>query len=431
MNTTQRAKKFFFTATEAIVGFALVFALLEGALRLFPGLIPLPLLVGFEPSLRSVIAGRRHLPTEQTMRLLERDDGGPPLRVYQPLAEITYEFNDPGTVRTVKMDRAGFCNPEENAYDRSAFDLVTIGDSFTWCMTVNPQDAWPHQFAMLTGRSVYNLGVAGRGLHEYIQILKQFGLQKSPRVVVMNVYEGNDLRDADQYHRYVREVRDSGGTSPTSTPCTIPYTLCVFYRVIKEGPVGRRSYAFNLTAAAIRSGRDRVARMWDRPDASPAGEENFRYTVRANDLTVQFNPENSDLDEVTYAKRLRAGEVGLELFQDALENFVTLAGEHGFIPVVTYTPSAYTAYADSVEFKEPAVEDIMQWFSARQREYFKTESRELGYTFIDFTPALAAASDTAGGLLYFPTNLHLTALGHRVVAEALAGEIRLLPSGRE
>ena len=75
--------------------------------------------------------------------------------------------------------------------------------------------------------------------------------------------------------------------------------------------------------------------------------------------------------------------------------------------------------------------DLMPWFSAGQRQYFKTESRELGYTFIDFTPALADAGNTAGALLYVPTNLHLTAFGHRVIADALARELRALPDNRE
>ena len=43
------------------------------------------------------------------------------------------------------------------------------------------------------------MGVGGIGPYEYVQVLKQFGLQRRPRIVIMNIYEGNDLRDTLRY----------------------------------------------------------------------------------------------------------------------------------------------------------------------------------------------------------------------------------------
>jgi hypothetical protein len=49
------------------------------------------------------------------------------------------------------------------------------------------------------------------------------------------------------------------------------------------------------------------------------------------------------------------------------------------------------------------------------------KGRELGFAFLDLTPHLARAAEIhRTELLYFPTTLHYTALGHDVVARVIA-----------
>jgi hypothetical protein len=99
-----------------------------------------------------------------------------------------------------------------------------------------------------------------------------------------------------------------------------------------------------------------------------------------------------------------------------------LANRHGFEPVVLYTPSAYTAYGDYVEFDDPGLGELMPWFSRAQREFLREKGEALGYRFVDLTPALRRAARVHRGqaLLYFPTNVHLSPLGNEVVARAVA-----------
>ena len=101
---------------------------------------------------------------------------------------------------------------------------------------------------------------------------------------------------------------------------------------------------------------------------------------------------------------------------------MTLSRAHGFTPIVSYSPSAYTAYADFVEFEDPALSDLMPWYSRTQREFFRSKAEELGYVFVDITPDLQAAARALQGktLIYYPGNVHFTEAGNRVVAEALA-----------
>ena len=393
---------------------ALGVVLMEAGLRLFPGLIPLQLLEKFQPELRAPIAKRRNLPTRGNVIFPPRDDGGPPQKFYRykPHASVTYAFTDPGTARTVTMDAQGFCNPGENPYAEEKIEIIALGDSFTWCTTVNPEATWVSQLSRLLGRSAYNLGIPGTGLYEYILFLRQFGVKKAPHVVVMNVYEGNDLRDALNHEIYKRGGSRAGKTvAPDASLCPIqPEWLCAAYRSLRRGFWGKQSYAFNFVRAS--------AIFLFRPDTVPPVD--FRYRIRFSGRSVIFNPENTDQDEVMMAGFLKRGHVALSLFDGPLQEYTSLARAHRFLPVVSYTPSAHTTYAGMVRFEDPAIGPSLTGFSRAQRDYFVLKAREMGFRLVDLTPALQRAAKEEPALLYYPTNLHLTARGHQVAAEVIS-----------
>jgi hypothetical protein len=201
------------------------------------------------------------------------------------------------------------------------------------------------------------------------------------------------------------------------------------YRALKEGPLGRKSYAFNLIRDVLRKGLESVhtfeKHAFER--ASPHQKTNFRYRVTtADDRRVAFNSKNNDLDEVEYARYVVSGQVDLELFTSPLEAFRNLAREYQFTPVVTYLPSAYSAYGDAVTFEDSAVGAVLRTASERERAFFRKKTQEFGIAFLDLTPSLADRSrdPSFGENLYFPSSMHLTAVGHQIVASALADFLR-------
>jgi hypothetical protein len=394
----------------AVLVIVLVFwGILEAGLRLFPALVPPAILGQFPQELRAEIARARQLPTADDTVLLTRDDGGPPLRMFKPFTKITWDFDDPGTVKTMVLDKTGFCNPPRQDYDVPSIEILAIGDSHTWCSAVSPDDAWVSRLSVSTGRSAYNLGRAGVGIYEYLQILKTFGLAKSPKVVIMNIAETNDLRDALVYQRY-RNGNASGADASRPTSSGI-------LARITESAIGRRSYAFNLALVAALRGR-----AWAMSHFSSGQPElTFRYSIVASGTTVPFNPVNTDRDEVRHARQLRKGEINLDVLTPGLEKFVELSRQHGFLPVVTYTPSPNTVYCKTVVFEDPSLTDLMSWYSRELRGYVEKQSRELTFTFVDPTPALQSAAAELGPdeLLYYASNLHMTRHGNRVFAEAL------------
>jgi hypothetical protein len=387
-----------------LVGLALGLGALEIGLRIAPGAISPRLLILFEPGLRERIAAGTY-PVGRDFVHVARDDQGPPLRVWKPYKPIV-SIDASGEPR--QTDEAGFCNPRGSYAERESIDVIAIGDSFTFCHGVEATDAWPYVLGERAGLSSYNLGRGGSGLYEYLQLLKHFGLAKRPRVVVMNVYAGNDLRDAAYYAEYRDALVATGEPPRDELQPAVPW--------LTHGAVGRHSYAFNFLGAFV----TRAAARSRDPDGRSGID--FRYTLELEDGPVPFNVENRDRDEVVFARRLADRQVSLELWEPALRTFVELARDHGFTPVVAYTPSAHAAHGDRTRFHDGSLEPELAAFGAAQRAFLAAKAAELGYVFHDLTPDLraAAARSTSNALLYDPESVHLTPDGNAVVAESLA-----------
>lgn len=373
---------------------------LEVAFRIVPILMPTRVLLYTEPDVRRKLAKGRFSTTSE-MVAVERDDGGPVMRVWKPEAVMRYPWlDDIGAVQEVQMDKQGFANPPGRYVDQ--IDIIAIGDSFTFAHAIDPKDAWAVRLGPLLGRTSYNLGLAGNGLYEYLQFLKAFGLSRKPKVVVMNVYEGNDLRDAVAFHRAVAGQGEMD-------------------ELQSEGWHGsflaRNSYAYNFV-------RGTISYLADRSEQKEAEEAiDFEFTIG----TIPFNKGQGARDEPAFAVWQQQGRYGFELFDRALEDFVALGKEHGFTPIVAYSPWAHAVY-EQVTFNDPAIRKTMAAFSHEQRAYFVAKAQELGFTFLDLEPALRAAAGepTTKNLLYYPRTIHYSARGHEVVAEAIAEAIRKL-----
>jgi hypothetical protein len=399
----------------------LTLGLLEVALRVAPGaLLPLKMLLRFRSEVRSTIAEQLGLPTASEVWTLARDDNGPAIQLMKPHARVVWDFRAPGTQGSIELDGQGFCNAATDSYDRPQLDLIVLGDSFAECILSDPLGTWPSRLGAITGRPVYNLGKGGVGPYEYIQIFKHFGVPKHPSIVVMNVYEGNDLRDSVRFHEHADAVQR--GESPTDRAGERgedPFD----YQAALDNPLGRHSRVVNLIvigAGQIFEGvRNKVMGAIGRPAPE---QPDFRYSLDLPEGSVPFNVQNADQSEVRYARMLQSGKVSLDAFDDALDEFALLARENGFRGIVSYAPSAQTAYAPFVHYEDPSLADLMPWFSAEQRRHLAARSAELGLTFVDLTPAFQQAARERGGrqLLYHPVHVHYTPAGHEVAARALA-----------
>lgn len=395
--------------TGPLLALSTFFLLLEVVLRAAPHLLPLAVLEQYEPDLRGRIARGLRLPTRENTRLVPRRDGGPADRlwVYRPEADVTWAVDEPGIRKVVRMDRLGFCNPLAAPGTSGPADIVVLGDSFAFCTAVDSSATWAARLGEDLDRPVYNLGLPGRGPYEYLELLRNFGLAKRPRVVVMTIYEGNDLRDALEF------ASSRGGDTPSDAlPCDAGGLFCEAATAFRSAPVVRDSYALGFVPALF----FRLSLLAQR------SEIDFRYAVTlADGTTLSLNSRNGDRDEVAFARALVDGSLELSVFEGAMADFAGLSREHGFTPVLVYVPAAYTAYDAAATFEEPAIQRTMRDFSGRLRGWFAEAARREGMVYLDTTERLAAAAaaSSSSSPVYFPVNVHLTPAGHDVVADAV------------
>jgi len=379
--------------------------IMETTLRLFPSLISVPLLSNFPAQLRHHIAGRLNyvsandyvIPTDQ------RFDHGPPFYMAGPNS-TGRSVSDPadlaaGAIETARLDAKGFCNPPAKA-ERPSVDVVVLGDSFVYCTGVEATDTSTSYLEEISHLTTYNMGVSRIGLYEYVELLRHFGLALKPRVVILNIYEGNDLRDAIRYQKFLESGRD-GRAAENAIEDTLSY-----------------SYALSFVYASSEwLLHDQIMWLLDSDRNT-----NYRYTARSQAASIPLNVTNRDRGEVRLAKSLKDGEVSLELWARPLAAFKDLAASHGFIGIVSYTPSMHTAYADTAVFEDPTSGELVRIMSQMQRDWLTKKSAQLGLIYIDLTPALQKAANE-GPLTHFPANVHLTPYGHRVSATEWASAV--------
>jgi len=390
-----------------LIAIALVigFGIIEVTLRAFPSLIGLNQLQSFEPTMRDEIANRLGLPTLASAVLItsdQRTDHGPLFPMSAPNA-IVYTFMDRadvalGAPEHVQMDANGLCNPLEKAPLGKA-DILVAGDSFTTCQGAAPKDGASQKLQDLTGLSTYNLGIGNTGPYEYLEMLKRFAHFK-PRITVMNIYEGNDLRDIVRYKRFV----ESGGTTEKdrNPPSPAWSYAAQFFKT-----------SYKLVEASVKS------------TFTSSQDYNFRYSAPVGDHIMAMNISNKDQGEVERAIQLREGKISTDLFAEPLKNYVDWAKANGIVPVLTYIPSMYTAYEGSVTFEDPEVGKAVQAFSAAQRKWLAEHAQSIGYNFLDLTPVLQETA-AKGVITHFPSNVHLTAKGEEVVGTRTAEFIKTL-----
>jgi len=174
------------TATFLVfVSVALTLGLIEGALRLFPAL----------------------LPEDVQLQLLRKTDTTDAPTIPDPY--IGYR-NPPNRVMThhsrdfdvrVRTDEEGFRN--ESPWP-SAADVVIVGDSLSYGYGVDDAHAWP----MIVARSLrpsrlINLSLPGTGPLQYERSFEKFGVPLHPKLLLFSIFSGNDAKNTRSFEDWL------------------------------------------------------------------------------------------------------------------------------------------------------------------------------------------------------------------------------------
>ena len=94
-----------------------------------------------------------------------------------------------------RTDEIGF----RNAPGVKQADVVFIGDSFTEGASVNEESTFVQRVGAAAKVNTVNLGRGNYGPQQELIVLKRYGLNYNPRMVVWQIFEGNDLADARNF----------------------------------------------------------------------------------------------------------------------------------------------------------------------------------------------------------------------------------------
>jgi hypothetical protein len=108
------------------------------------------------------------------------------------------------TMQTFTTDSRGFRNRRE----MEQADIVLIGDSYIEGHYVSDEQTCAEVLDRLTGLSVANLGVAGYGSLQELEVLQHYALSLNPRLVAWFFFEGNDLYDDQHSENAMIHIRE-------------------------------------------------------------------------------------------------------------------------------------------------------------------------------------------------------------------------------
>ena len=287
------------------------------------------------------------------------------------------------SVVSYRTDENGFRN--EPGIQQA--DIVFIGDSFTEAASVPEADTFVQRVGSLTNRAVVNLGRGLYGPQQELIVLSRFGLSYNPRVVVWQLFEGNDLFDATRYEEWRRMP-----ASPTFVQRYLWNSLITHW--------------LDLTLPTGAVVRQQV----------PSGEGGPRDVH----LDYAYSPDEPDRLQKGFAETTKAIESGYRL-----------CASRGITLIVVFIPIKVRGLGDTIVFHKEKERD--EYFpggvTQSERDFAHQIANycdQLKCPFIDVTSELRRKSAEGSRRVYMlGPDTHLDVDGHNVVAEVLAQQVRV------
>lgn len=290
---------------------------------------------------------------------------------------LSWKGSIPGSDHVVeyRTDSRGFRNPTEVERAEVAF----LGDSYTEAAQIDVEHTFAQLVAQRTGRSVVNLGRGAYGPPQELIVLRREGLRYAPRFLVWQIFEGNDLSDAQNFAVW----RDD--PDPPSVSLRTRYLNNSFFQM--------------WLVRTLRTRQGDFARL-----LCPDGTE--------IPLQLRYAWSTTLLED-----RAR----GWSETRQALRDGVALCRENGIEPVVLFVPVFARVHAKRLRFDDPAQrrrhlpDDLDS--TAGFASALPALCAELGVPMLDVFERFSREAEQDPRGIYIPTDEHLDRRGHAIVAD--------------
>lgn len=301
-------------------------------------------------------------------------------------------FGPNSQVTEIRTDENGFRNPP----GIQQADVVFIGDSYTFAGEAAEENTFVQIVGKESGLRVVNLGESGYGPPQELLVLQKFGLKYNPRYVVWQIFEGNDLRDAEIFKLFKKDPSFLSISLParylknsiitTLAAATLPGTPLPYVDAVPG--------AFKLSSGETKRGYIHLAYLKDRLKERAEGLEETKRAIAEGHRICQ--------------------ERGARLLVIFVPNFIRVME-----PYVVF---------DRVSDRQRFLPDNAVTDENDFTQHLERHSKEVGYSFIDLYPALKErAQPDNWPQVMMPDNEHFDVEGHRITAREVLAWLRSQP----
>jgi len=294
---------------------------------------------------------------------------------------IVWRGQLPGGGRQIdyRTDEQGFRNPP----DIKRSDLVFIGDSFTEAAQVAEAETFAARVASQTGLRTTNLGRGAYGPQQELIVLKRYGLSYQPRLVIWQIFEGNDLNDAETFARWRQNPPSD------KVPLIHRYIENSLLRLMLEGTRAPEEKAKSATLVF---------------------HDGAKLPLP---LRYPYEPQQPVERAMGFAETKQSLLEGQRMCRENGVELLVL-----YVPIMARVMEPWLQFEDSAareEFLSPG--GINQPSdTGHQLADFCAQN---GINFLDGFKALRQRAETDNRGLYIPDDEHLDVQGHAVIAEAI------------
>ena len=280
----------------------------------------------------------------------------------------------------------GFCNTSFNLSDSK---VIAVGDSFTYCTSVSPNQAWiKNIFKNINTKNKINFGYPGSGPFEYNLFLEKY-ISKKNILILYGFYEGNDLRDMINFTSSNKEADEKNSVKE-------------FFRKIINN-----FYTGNFIVACYKK-----ILSFTKP--------NFRYS-RTN-FDQKFNINNTDLDELNYAEKLFyerkiSKKKYKNLLKIAFSEAKHIAKKNNNEIIFLFLPAAYSSFGKNIKFENKKIGEVIENYSITNSQLFDEVCLDQKLNCINLKDEFVKYNNESKIPSHFPSNVHFTKQGHSIVSQ--------------
>ena len=338
-------------------------------------------------------------------------------RVAQPTAEDMAGL-DRMPAAPGKLDERGY----RGRSGEGKRTILFLGDSFVHSGRFATEDIWCARAARQVGASCVNLGLFGYGVPQEARVLEREIDHYRPDLVVLAVFEGNDLKDAAEWSAW----RQSG--------------MSWFEFQAVDAEWWERSPALcGLELAWLKL----AAAAPEAREPRPLPLQPYRGSICGREVVMAFMPPY--LDMLAASPGAVQAHPGWPATREGVERCMRLCEARGASFVVALLPSKPSVYAWHV-LPEVSPEDAMRatlrepdlaagagWLADARRwrnafmDVLRETCEEEGIPCLDLRPPFFEAAERGLPPTYFSFDSHWNVAGHALAASATANFLAARP----